>query len=1291
MLNVDLSLYNGKGKTFLELMSKRILVLDGAMGTMIQRYKLEENDYRQGKFEDSKIDLKGNNDLLVFTRPDVIETIHRQFLDAGAEIIETNTFSATTIAQADYGLEYIVPELNEVAARLAQKVVAEYEADHPGKVCFVAGSMGPTNKTASMSPDVNRPEYRATSFDELKQAYYEQVESLVAGGVDLLLPETTFDTLNLKAALYAIEEFFDKVGYRLPVIASATITDQSGRTLSGQTVEAFWNSIQHAKPTCVGLNCALGAELMRPYVEELSRVADCYVHVYPNAGLPNPLSDTGYDETPEYTGGAVGDFAKAGLVNLVGGCCGTTPEHIGKMAEEVKKYETRKIPTHANDLRLSGLEPFAAKSKEKLIMVGERCNVTGSPKFKKLIKADDYEGALAVAQQQVSTGADVLDVCFDEGMLEGEECMTHFLNLIAAEPDICKIPVMIDSSKWSVIEAGLKCVQGKSIVNSISLKEGEERFIEVAKIIQRYGAAVVVMAFDENGQAASKDEKVRIAKRSFKILTETVGMNPSDIIFDLNILTVATGMEEHNNYAMDFIEAVREVKAVCPGCLTSGGVSNISFAFRGNNTVREAMHGAFLHHARLAGLDMGIVNAGLMSDYDKIEPKLLGLVEDVLLNRHPDATEKLIDYAEFLKENNGKPLPSGPVEERLSLALVKGMTKLRDMFEEALERRDPAMIEKFIAFAEELAPGREEGVKKKADAVLDWRSGSVQERLSHALVKGITQHVDADTEDARQQYPRPLDVIEGPLMDGMKIVGELFGAGKMFLPQVVKSARVMKKAVAYLLPYMEKEKEAGGASSSAGTFLIATVKGDVHDIGKNIVSVVLSCNNYHVIDLGVMVDCETILKAAIEHKADIVGLSGLITPSLDEMIHVAKRMEEDGFKVPLLIGGATTSKAHSAIKIAPHYSEPVVRVADASLVVGVVNQLLNPNKADAFKKELIEENIRLREHHMANKKKVDLVSIKDARKASPTLTWEPEIVSVPEKLGLQVLKNIDLKSVAEFIDWTPFFHTWELTGYYPAIFEDANHGQQAKDLFNDAQEMLKDLVENKRLKLKAVYGCWPANSVGDDVVVKDPESKEDLLSFHFLRQQKVSGQSRKCLADYIAPQTSGIEDYIGAFAVTAGHEIEEYASTFKNNNDDYKAIIIQALADRFAEGLAEWLHKQVRDLWGFGRAETLTMDEMIKERYRSIRPAAGYPACPDHTEKETLWKLLNAKENTGMELTSSYAMNPPSSVSGLYFAHPEAKYFAVGPLGKDQIEDYAERKGMSLQDVERWLSPNLAY
>ena len=976
--------YLPRGKRLLEIMEDRIVVLDGAMGTMIQQVKLEEKDFRAERFKDNKIDLKGNNDLLVITRPDVIENVHREFLEAGADIIETNTFSGTTIAQADYGLEDAVDDINIEAAKLGKRVVNQFMADHPERECFVAGAIGPTNRTASLSPDVNRPEYRATSYDELKAAYYQQVVGLVEGGADLLLPETTFDTLNLKASLHAIEDFFEEKGYRLPVIVSVTITDQSGRTLSGQTVEAFWNSIRHAKPNCVGLNCALGADLMKPYLKELSRVADTYVHVYPNAGLPNPLSATGYDELPEHTGEQVGGFAGHNWVNLVGGCCGTTPGHIQKIAESVKGLKPRQIPKITPAMRLSGLEPFDTEvNNGEFIMVGERCNVTGSPRFKKLIKAGDFEEGLAVARHQVETGAKVIDICFDEGMLEGEECMVKFLNLVASEPDICKVPVMIDSSKWSVIEAGLKCVQGKSIVNSISLKEGEERFIELGKKVKRYGASVVVMAFDEKGQAATKEDKVKIAQRSFKILTEVVGLEPSDVIFDLNILTVATGMEEHNNYAVDFIEAVREVKETCKGCLTSGGVSNISFAFRGNNVVREAMHSSFLKHAIEAGLDMGIVNAGLMIDYDKIEPKLLEMVENVLLNKNEEATEKLIDYAEELKaaKDKAKTALGGPLEDRLSQALVQGMTKMRDLFEEALQKKDPEIIERFIAFTEGNL-SLDTTKKKTLKDPNDWRSWTVEERLSHALVKGITQYVEEDTEEARAQLPRPLDVIEGPLMAGMKVVGELFGAGKMFLPQVVKSARVMKKAVAYLLPFMEKDK-VEGEDSTAGTFLIATVKGDVHDIGKNIVGVVLACNNYKVIDLGVMVEGDKIIAEAKKHNADIIGLSGLITPSLDEMITLAAEMEKQEFTAPLLIGGATTSKAHCAIKIAPKYSPPTVHVNDASLVVEVCNNLLNPKHKENFCLELKEDQERIKKIYEAKMAgEPELLTVEVAREKS---------------------------------------------------------------------------------------------------------------------------------------------------------------------------------------------------------------------------------------------------------------------------------------------------------------------
>ncbi len=1213
------------------------------MGTMIQRHKLEEDAFRGDRFGDHKILLKGNNDLLTLTRPDIIGGIHRAYFDAGADIVETNTFSGTTIAQADYKLEDLVPELNVASAKLARTVADQVEAENPGRHCFVAGALGPTNRTASLSPDVNRPEYRATSFEELKNAYRQQLETLIEGGADILLYETIFDTLNVKAGLYAAQEFFAERGQRWPLFISVTITDASGRTLSGQTTEAFWASVRHAKPMCVGLNCALGADQMRPYLQALSKNADCFVHVYPNAGLPNPLSETGYDETPEITGSLVSAFAKDGLVNAVGGCCGTTPDHIAKVREMSLAYPKREVASGNHALILSGLEPVVLPEVgAPFLMVGERCNVTGSPRFKKLIKDNDFDAALAVARQQVESGANVIDVNFDEGMLDGEECMRHFMNLIASEPDISKVPVMIDSSKWSVIEAGLQCVQGKGIVNSISLKEGEEKFIEQAEKVKRYGASAVVMAFDEKGQAAELDEKVRIAKRAFDILTNKVGLAPEDIIFDLNILTVATGMEEHNNYAVNFIEGVREVKKVCPGCRTSGGVSNVSFSFRGNNTVREAMHAAFLFHAIKAGLDMGIVNAGMLEVYEEVEPKLLEMVEDVLLNRRPDATERLIDYAEEIKNRGDS---------------SKG---------------------------------------KSTGPDLTWREGTVEARLSHALVKGITDFIEKDTEEARQKLPRPLDVIEGPLMDGMKIVGDLFGEGKMFLPQVVKSARVMKRAVAYLTPYMEAEKAAANDKSGAGTFVIATVKGDVHDIGKNIVGVVLGCNGYNVIDLGVMVDCETILKTAKKEGADIIGMSGLITPSLDEMIFNAKEMERQGFNTPLLVGGATTSRAHTAIKIAPNYHGPVVHVGDASLVVGVCNRLLSDNMREGFLQELAdnEEKDRLR-HAGSGHSAADFVSIQEARAEAFQTNWDTMEIAQPESIGSHLWDPVPLEEIVEMFDWTPFFHAWELRGVFPKILEHPKHGAQATELYNDARRVLEELVSNNRLHARALWGVWPANSIGDDVeVYAGNDSGKVLETFRFLRQQKrkvKEGTPYQCLSDFIAPKSSGRADFIGTFAVTAGQEIEDYAATFKNKHDDYTAIIIQALADRFAEGLAELLHKRVREFMGFGKSEGLSVDEMIAEKYRGIRPAAGYPACPDHTEKETLWRLLDVEAKTGIQLTTSYAMNPPSSVSGLYFFHPESRYFNVGKIRKDQVEDYAQRTGKSVEEVERWLQPNLGY
>ena len=1226
--------YTRKGKQLVDLFAERILYLDGAMGTMIQQHKLEETDFRNDSLTDIKGDLKGNNDLLSITRPEIIADIHRAFFEAGSDIVETNTFSGTTIAQADYGLEHRVRDINIESARLARKVADEI-SEKEGRPTFEAGAIGPTNRTCSMSPDVNRPEYRATSYDELYKAYYEQTEALVEGGVDLLLPETVFDTLNLKACLHAIADFQETLDERLPVIVSVTITDQSGRTLSGQTVEACWNSIRHAQPLCVGLNCALGADLMRPFLQELSRVADTYVHVYPNAGLPNPLSETGYDETPEHTGSAVGGFAEEGLVNLVGGCCGTTPDHIAAVVEEVSQYEPRKIPKVPLAQRLSGLEAYNIAPEHSFIMVGERTNVTGSPRFKKMIKNDDWDGALAVATQQVENGANIIDINFDEGLLDSEACMEKFMNLVASEPAIARVPIMIDSSKWSVIEAGLKCAQGKCIVNSISLKEGEAKFIEQAKLCKRYGAAVVVMAFDEKGQAATKADKVRICKRAYDILVEQADFDPYDIVFDPNILTVATGMSEHDNYAVDFIEAVREIKKVCPGALTSGGVSNVSFSFRGNNPVREAIHSAFLYHAITAGLDMGIVNAGMLEVYQEIEPELLKKVEDVLLNRNPDATEALITFAET----------------------VVASDKVVD---------DSA---------------------KNA-----WREGTVEERLAHALVKGIVDHVEADTEEARQKLPRPLEVIEGPLMDGMKIVGDLFGAGKMFLPQVVKSARVMKRAVAYLTPYMEEEKKNNPGTRAQGKFLIATVKGDVHDIGKNIVGVVLACNNYEVKDLGVMVNCDTILSEAKEWGADIIGLSGLITPSLDEMIFNADEMKRQGFTQPLLIGGATTSSAHTAIKIAPHYDQPVVRVGDASLVTGVCNSLLNPDKREAYVAELEADHQKRRERFAAGQSDIELIPLEDARAKGFKPEWKAEDLVTPNKLGLTVDDHIDLEALAEHFDYSPLFWTWELKGVYPKILKHKKYGEQARSIYEDAQKLLKQIIEEKRFRARSAIGLFPANSAGDDVELYG-EDGATIGTFHTLRQQKSKTTDAPyfALSDFVAPKDSGLKDTCGAF-VCCIDGVDTFAKEFEDEHDDYSSIMVKAIGDRFAEALAEYCHKQVRkELWAYAPDETLDNEALIKEKYRGIRPAAGYPSQPDHTEKQVIWDLLDAEKNTGATLTSSFAMSPGSAVSGLYFGHPEAKYFQVGPIDKDQMKDYATRSGKSLKEAERWLAPNRGY
>jgi 5-methyltetrahydrofolate--homocysteine methyltransferase len=1219
------------------LLEERILFLDGAMGTMIQGYKLNESDFRGKRFKSHPKDLKGNNDLLNLTHPEIIAEIHRKYLEAGADIIETNTFNSTRISQADYGLEEIVYELNRTGAQIARRVVDKFMAEYPGRQCFVAGSIGPTNKTASISPDVNNPSFRTVTFQELVNAYYEQVRGLVDGGVDILLPETVFDTLNLKAAIFAIEKFFDEHPVRLPIMLSVTITDVSGRTLSGQTIPAFWYSVMHAKPLSVGINCALGAKEMRPYVEELSKIAECYISCYPNAGLPNPLSDTGYDETPHDTSSFLEEFARSGFLNIVGGCCGTTPEHIRAIVRKLREIPPRKIPKLPPATCLSGLEPLKIEGDPApFIMIGERTNVTGSPQFAKLIKAGDFEGALAIARQQVENGANIIDVNFDEALLDSEACMVHFLNLIASEPSIARVPMMIDSSKWSVIEAGLRCIQGKCVVNSISLKEGEEKFLEQARLAMRYGAAVVVMAFDEQGQAANKADKVRICQRAYKLLTEKIGMDPTDIIFDPNVLTVATGIEEHNNYAVDFIEAVREIKATCPGVRTIGGISNISFSFRGNNVVREAMHSAFLYHAIKAGLDMGIVNAGMLAVYEDIDKELLELVEDVLLNRRPDATERLIDFAERIKGTQ----------------------------------------------------------KTKAKDENQWRRGTVEERLVYALVNGITDYIEADTEEARQKYEKPLDVIEGPLMNGMKVVGDLFGAGKMFLPQVVKSARVMKKAVAYLQPFMEAEKTKVKDARSRGKFVIATVKGDVHDIGKNIVAVVLACNNYEVIDLGVMVPCEKILSTAREVKADFIGLSGLITPSLDEMVYNASEMERQGFKIPLLIGGATTSKAHTAIKIAPKYSGVVEHVQDASLVVGVCNNLLNPEKIETYKEELHKKQEKQRKLYASGKSQRNFIPIEEARAKKFKTDWKNIRIDIPKKLGLQIIDDIPLEEIVPFIDWSPFFWAWELKGTYPKIFEHEKWGAQARELYEDAKKILKEIIVDKRFRARAIICFWPANSVGDDIEVYIDESRKEVVGvFHFLRQQKEKDENGiyYCLSDFVAPKESGREDYLGGFVVTAGEEVEALAETFKAKNDDYSAIMVKVLGDRFAEALAEMVHKKARIIWGFGESENLSYEDLIKEKYRGIRPAPGYPACPDHTEKSLLWKLLQPDRNIGVTLTENFAMNPPSSVSGWYFAHPEAKYFHIGQIDRDQVEDYARRKNMPVEVVERWLQPNLGY
>ncbi len=1308
------------------LMRERIVVLDGAMGTMVQQFKLNEAEYRADRFKDWKgKDLKGCLEILLLTKPELIAEIHRRYLDAGADIIETNTFSGTTIGLHDFlfqgepesgrkDAEFfkrvvddrqfsdLVAEVNLSAARVARHA-ADAVTNETGRRRFVAGSLGPLPVTASLSPDVNDPSFRAVTFDQIQKAYGEQAAALLEGGVDLLMVETIFDTLNAKAAIAAITELFEKLGRTVPLIISGTVTDLSGRILSGQTVEAFLTSISHADPLVVGLNCALGPGEMEPYIEELAHGTSKYVSAYPNAGLPDPLSPTGFPETPESLAPQLEKWARNGWLNIVGGCCGTTPDHIRLIAESVRDLPPRRVPSvipseveesrveslkeatrdpstplrSAQDdtLQLSGLEPLNITPEMGFVVVGERTNITGSPKFSKLILAGDFEAALAVARQQVAGGANILDVNMDEGMIDSEASMTKFLHLIGSEPEIARVPMMIDSSKWSVIEAGLKCVQGKPVVNSISLKNGEEEFLRQAAMVKRYGAAVIVMAFDETGQADNYQRRIEVCERAYRLLVERAGISPNDIIFDPNILTVATGLEEHRNYAVDFIDAVRWIKANLPGARTSGGVSNISFSFRGNNAVREAMHAAFLFHAIQAGLDMAIVNAGQLAVYEEIEPELKTRVEDVLLNRRDDATERLVEFAEN----------------------VKGAEKTP--------------------------------IEKEA-----WRHAPVKERLSHALVKGIVDFIEADTEEARQKSSRPLDVIEGPLMAGMSVVGDLFGAGKMFLPQVVKSARVMKKAVAYLLPFMEAEKRADAKPQAR--IVMATVKGDVHDIGKNIVGVVLQCNNYEVIDLGVMVPAAKILETARERKADVIGLSGLITPSLDEMVHVAQEMEREGFTLPLLIGGATTSRAHTAVKIAQHYRASIVHVLDASRAVGVVSTLLSDELKGAFDERTRADYARLREEHAAKSREKKLISIEEARRNRTPIDWTGYIPPKPEFLGTRVYftdlgsagcqpavagslpatseepptqaevsrqaaetgrlaacapqnKTITLDDLIPYIDWSPFFHTWELRGRYPAIFDDPTVGPQARELFDDAQKLLDRIRAEKLLTARGVFSFWPAKAIGDDVeIYTDETRRERLATFHFLRQQmkKPSNQFNHCLADYIAPDSI---DYLGGFAVTGGIGADELAKIFAADHDDYNAILTKALADRLAEAFAEFLHREARIAWGFGHDEKLSQDELLREKYRGIRPAAGYPASPDHTEKRTLFDLLDAESQTGITLTESFAMHPGASVSGLYFSHPESKYFGVGKIGDDQVRDYAARKNASFEYVEKWLGPNL--
>jgi 5-methyltetrahydrofolate--homocysteine methyltransferase len=1259
-----------------KLLQERILIIDGAMGTTIRTYGMTESDIRAARFAGSKKDLLNNGDLFSLTQPEMIGDIHRRFLEAGADIIETNTFGATSITQSEFFvddprehggrkdaafyqrileddfLNGLAWEINEQSARQC-RAWADRVASADGRPRFVAGAIGPLTVSLSNSPDADDAGFRVVTFDQVKAAYALQIRALIAGGSDLLLVETIFDSLNAKAALVAIREVFDQDGRELPVMISAAVGRGGETMISAQTIEAFWAAVEHVRPLSVGLNCSLGPDLMYPFLADLSAAADVAISCYPNAGLPNPLSATGFDLEPPDMARFLGGFAQAGLVNIAGGCCGNTPEHIAAIAKALDGRHPREFTPRAEGrvvsipaetgprpLRLSGSQPFVQQP-GVFMMIGERTNVAGSPRFAKLIKEGNYEEAVSIARQQVENGANVIDVCMDEGMIDGVAAMTRFLLLLASEPEVAKAPFMVDSSKWEVIEAGLKCLQGKGIVNSISLKEGEERFRQSAAAILKYGAAVVVMAFDEKGQAATYEEKIRICERAYRILVDEVGFPPEDIIFDPNVLTVATGIEEHNNYAVDFINATRWIKSNLPHAKVSGGVSNISFSFRGNNHVREAMHSAFLFHAIQAGMDMGIVNAGMLEVYEEIAPELRGLVEDVLLNRRPDATERLVDFGERLKAASAGVSPTDKKEE-------------------------------------------------------EWRKATVEERLSHALVKGIDAYIDADTEEARAKLGRPLAVIEGPLMDGMGVVGDLFGAGKMFLPQVVKSARVMKKAVAYLTPFMEAEKAAmvaaGQAVRTQGKIVLATVKGDVHDIGKNIVGVVLACNNYEVIDMGVMVSCEKILERAKQEKADLIGLSGLITPSLDEMVHVAREMERQGFKLPLLIGGATTSRAHTAVKIAPHYSEPVVHVLDASRAVPVTTSLLSEDGRAAFVAQHRADYEDLRRIHAGPKQK--LVPLAVARANRTPIEWRAEDVPQPSFTGVRVLEDFPLATLREYIDWTPFFHTWELRGVYPRILEHPTYGEQARKTFAEANELLDGIIAKKLLTARGVYGLFPANAVGDDVELYADEARAAVRErFHFLRQQAehTKAEAHRSLADFVAPKETGLQDHIGAFAVTTGIGLKELCDAYRAQHDDYNAIMVEALADRLAEAFAECLHQRVRAEWGYGRDEHHTPAELIEERYRGIRPAAGYPACPDHTEKGPLWTLLGVEESTGMKLTESFAMWPGSSVSGLYFAHPQARYFGLGKVDREQVTDYAARKGMTVNEVERWLRPNLGY